>query len=37
VPGGLAVYSEHLLLVAGGDAGGAPGPGTFGVVERIRM
>jgi len=37
VPGGLAVYSEHLLLVAGGDAGGTPGPGTFGVVERIRM
>jgi uncharacterized delta-60 repeat protein len=37
VPGGLQVYSEHLLLVTGGDAGGTPGPGTFGVVERIRM
>lgn len=37
VPGGLQVYSEHLLLVAGGDAGGTPGPGTFGVVERIWM
>jgi hypothetical protein len=37
VPGGLQVYSEHLLLVAGGDAGGTPGPGTFGVVERISM
>ena len=37
VPGGLQVYSEHLLLVSGGDAGGTPGPGTFGVVERIWM
>ena len=37
VPGGLQVYSERLLLVAGGDAGGTPGPGTFGVVERISM
>lgn len=37
VPGGLQVYSEHLLLIAGGDAGGTPGPGTFGVVERIWM
>jgi len=37
VPGGLRVYSEHLLLVTGGDAGGTPGPGTFGVVERIWM
>jgi uncharacterized delta-60 repeat protein len=37
VPGGLQVYSAHQLLVAGGDAGGTPGPGTFGVVERIWM
>jgi uncharacterized delta-60 repeat protein len=37
VPGGLQVYNEHLLLVTGGDAGGTPGPGTFGVVERIWM
>ena len=35
VPGGLQVYGERRLLVSGGDAGGTPGPGTFGVVERI--
>lgn len=36
-PGGLQIYSPQRLLVAGGDAGGTPGPGTFGVVERLRM
>ena len=33
----LEVSSEHLLLVAGGDEGGSPGPGTFGIVARMWM
>jgi uncharacterized delta-60 repeat protein len=37
VPGGLQVDGEGRLLVSGGDAGGTPGPGTYGVVERLRM
>lgn len=37
VPGGLQVYSDDQLLVSGGDAGGSPGPGTFGVVARYWM
>jgi|GEM_PF-6650771 len=33
----IEVYSEHLLLVGGGDEGGSPGPGTFGIVARMWM
>lgn len=33
----LHLYSDNLLLVAGGNDGGSPGPGTFGVIARIWM
>lgn len=33
----LGVYSDSLLLIGGGDEGGMPGPGTFGVVARMWM
>ncbi len=33
----LAVYADHLLLIGGGDEGGSPGPGTFGVIARMWM
>jgi uncharacterized delta-60 repeat protein len=34
---GLEVYSRSKVLVSGGDEGGSPGPGTFGVVVRMWM
>lgn len=34
---GLEVYSNSKVLVSGGDEGGSPGPGTFGVVVRMWM
>ncbi len=34
---GLEVYSNTKVLVSGGDEGGSPGPGTFGVVLRMWM
>jgi uncharacterized delta-60 repeat protein len=37
VVGRIQLYSDYLIVVAGGDDGGMPGPGTFGVVARIWM
>jgi len=36
-PRALEVYSRHLVVIGGGDEGGTPGPGTFGVVARMWM
>lgn len=32
-----AVYPGHKVVIGGGDEGGSPGPGTFGVVARLWM
>ncbi len=32
-----AVYPGHRVVIGGGDEGGSPGPGTFGVVARMWM
>ncbi len=37
LPGAIAVYSDHLLVISGGNQGGTPGPGTFGIVARMWM
>jgi uncharacterized delta-60 repeat protein len=37
VPGAIEVYSEHLIVVGGGNQGGTPGPGTFGILARMWM
>ncbi len=34
-PRSLGVYSEHQIMLGGGDNGGSPGPGTFGILARI--
>lgn len=34
---GLAAYGNSKVLVSGGNQGGTPGPGTFGVVVRMWM
>lgn len=34
---GLEVYSNAKVLISGGNQGGTPGPGTFGVVVRMWM
>ena len=36
-PQTLSVYSDHLIVVGGGNQGGTPGPGTFAVVARMWM
>ncbi len=33
----VAAYPGHKVVIAGGNAGGTPGPGTFGVVVRMWM
>lgn len=33
----VEVYSKNKVLIAGGNAGGTPGPGTFGIVVRMWM
>jgi uncharacterized delta-60 repeat protein len=37
LPGAIEVYSDHLLVISGGNQGGTPGPGTFGIVARMWM
>ena len=37
LPGAVAVYSDHLIVISGGNQGGTPGPGTFGIVARMWM
>ena len=32
-----AVYPGHKVVIGGGDEGGSPGPGTFGIVARMWM
>jgi uncharacterized delta-60 repeat protein len=36
-PASIEVYSSHLVVIGGGNQGGTPGPGTFGVVARLWM
>jgi uncharacterized delta-60 repeat protein len=36
-PRALEVYSRYRVVIGGGDEGGTPGPGTFGVVARMWM
>lgn len=31
----ISTYSDHLVVFGGGNQGGMPGPGTFGVVARV--
>lgn len=33
----VAVYPGHKVVISGGNEGGSPGPGTFGVVVRMWM
>jgi uncharacterized delta-60 repeat protein len=33
----VALYGRHKVLIGGGDEGGSPGPGTYGVVARLWM
>ncbi|WP_437680701.1 hypothetical protein [Sorangium sp. So ce131] len=33
----VAVYPGHKVVIGGGDEGGSPGPGTYGVVARLWM
>jgi uncharacterized delta-60 repeat protein len=33
----LSVYSDHQIVVGGGNQGGMPGPGTFAVIARMWM
>jgi uncharacterized delta-60 repeat protein len=33
----VEVYDKNKVLIAGGNAGGTPGPGTFGIVVRMWM
>jgi uncharacterized delta-60 repeat protein len=37
LPGAVEVYSDHLIVISGGNQGGSPGPGTFGIVVRMWM
>ena len=37
LPGAIEVYSDHLLVISGGNQGGSPGPGTFGIIARMWM
>jgi hypothetical protein len=36
-PGAIEVYDDHRIVLGGGDSGGSPGPGTFGIVARLWM
>lgn len=36
-PGAIQLYGDHQIVLGGGDSGGTPGPGTFGVVARLWM
>ena len=36
-PSALEVYGNHRIVIGGGNQGGVPGPGTFGVVGRLWM
>ncbi len=36
-PASIEVYSNHQIVIGGGNQGGVPGPGTFGVVARMWM
>jgi uncharacterized delta-60 repeat protein len=36
-PASIEVYDSHRIVIGGGNEGGVPGPGTFGVVGRIWM
>jgi hypothetical protein len=36
-PMAIEVYSSHQIVIGGGNSGGVPGPGTFGVVARLWM
>ena len=33
----VEVYGRSKILIAGGNSGGTPGPGTFGIIERMWM
>jgi hypothetical protein len=33
----VAAYPGHKVVISGGNEGGTPGPGTFGIVVRLWM